>query len=337
MNTDTRETLSYWCFNCTRYVHVVNHNNITCPHCETGFIERIQPDPSPNHPLTPFPDESTLTRPAIRRRHRNVTIHSPINPVIVLRSHGHVSAGYDDTVFELYHDDGNGLRPLPTAMSDFLLGSGFNSLLQQFSQVEVNGFDRPENPPASKATIELIPTIAIEESHICTESHCAVCKEEFELGSEARELPCKHIYHSDCILPWLSLRNSCPVCRSELPSAQNPQVSSEIDEESTGFTILRLPGGGIAVGRFSGSRRTSESRLPALYTEMERAMNNRSGTSISISRTARRNRVRESGIVRRAFRNFISFFGFSSSSRSRRLSSLSSLFNRGSRTFVIEV
>ncbi|OIW08641.1 hypothetical protein TanjilG_03317 [Lupinus angustifolius] len=337
------ETSSYWCYSCTRNVHLLNHNNISCPHCETGFLEQIQPDPSPNHPLTPFPDASTLTRQALRRRRRNPGNPSPFNPVIVLRSPGEDGADHDGSIFELYYDDGDGtgLRPLPPTMSEFLLGSGFDRLLEQFAQIDMNGFGRPENPPASKAAIESIPTVKIEETHVCTDSHCAVCKEPFELGSEARELPCQHIYHSDCIIPWLSLRNSCPVCRSELPSEQNPPVSTQIDEESIGLTIWRLPGGGFAVGRFSGGRRAGESNLPVVYTEMDGGMNNTSVTPRMISRSVRSNRVRESGGVGRSFRNLLSFFGrigSRSSSQSRSRNRFSSLFNRlRSRTSVMEV
>ncbi|KAJ3693244.1 hypothetical protein LUZ60_008724 [Juncus effusus] len=50
---------------------------------------------------------------------------------------------------------------------------------------------------------------------------CAVCKEEISVGEKMTELPCTHFYHEDCIMPWLKVRNTCPLCRYELPSADD--------------------------------------------------------------------------------------------------------------------
>uniref|UniRef100_A0A6N2NCH3 RING-type E3 ubiquitin transferase n=1 Tax=Salix viminalis TaxID=40686 RepID=A0A6N2NCH3_SALVM len=307
-------TPSYWCYRCNRFVQVWRQDSLTCPECESGFVEEIE---SPPHLIQTEASRERHRRfsPAARtmfmagnrsnphRRNRRGGAagsgdRSPINPVIVLR--GGPAGAVEDVVgddggrggggFELYYDDGggSGLRPLPPNMSEFLLGSGFERLLDQLTQIEMNGgFGRYENqhPPASKSAIESMPTVIINESHIFIESHCAVCKEAFELESEAREMPCKHIYHTDCILPWLSIRNSCPVCRHELPSgddegedgirsplpeAGNGQGNNE--EEAVGLTIWRLPGGGYAVGRFTGARR-GERELPVVYTEMDGAFN----------------------------------------------------------------
>ncbi|KAK7262486.1 hypothetical protein RJT34_30060 [Clitoria ternatea] len=359
MSSETQPaTASYWCYSCTRFVNLSGHanNNIVCPHCESGFVEEIHSDPSPHHRLSPFPDHDPLSlhRQGFRRRRRDAAGNrSPFNPVIVLRGPGEDSADHDGaSTFELYYDDGDGsgLLPLPPTMSELLLGSGFDRLLEQFAQIEMNGFGRPENPPASKAAIESMPTVEIGEAQVGADAHCAVCKEAFELHAEARELPCKHIYHSDCIVPWLSVRNSCPVCRHELPSDLDGRVSGQIDEEAIGLTIWRLPGGGFAVGRFSGGRRAGESHFPVVYTEMDGGINTNGGAR-RISRSVRSNRVRESRGFGRVFRNFCSFFGRFGSSRSyfsnsssehgsmgRSRSLVTSVFNRNSRrrSWVLE-
>lgn len=54
------------------------------------------------------------------------------------------------------------------------------------------------------------------------EKECAVCKDPFSLKTEDPDeqvivtLPCKHPFHSPCILPWLKQNGTCPSCRYQL-------------------------------------------------------------------------------------------------------------------------
>ena len=46
---------------------------------------------------------------------------------------------------------------------------------------------------------------------------CSVCLEEYEAGEKLRLLPCKHSFHTDCILPWLTERSPmCPLCKCDV-------------------------------------------------------------------------------------------------------------------------
>jgi len=46
------------------------------------------------------------------------------------------------------------------------------------------------------------------------------CREDLQVGEEVQIMPCNsnHVYHPDCLAPWLKAHNSCPVCRFELPT-----------------------------------------------------------------------------------------------------------------------
>ncbi|XP_028807695.1 E3 ubiquitin-protein ligase RDUF1-like [Neltuma alba] len=363
-------TASHWCYRCSRFVRLSNaQDHIACPFCRSGFVEEILANPLSDRRLSPSPSATMsiftlepqnsfhLRRQGLRRRSRNAGGHSSFNPVIVLRGPAQGGAGEDgagherSSSFHLYYDDGDGsgLQPLPPNISDLLLRSGFDRLLEHFSQAGNNGLERLENLPASKTAIGSMPTIEIGEGHVSTDTHCAICKEAFELGSEAREMPCKHIYHSDCIVPWLSTCNSCPVCRNGLPLDGNnreSRVSRQIDEETIGLTIWRLPGGDFAVGRFPHDEGDGESHLPVVSTEMDGVL---SANSVPrrVSRAMRGIRLRESRGLNRIFRNFLAFFGrlgsrsTSSSSSysisqdgtmSRSLRQLSSVFTRNSQS-----
>ncbi|KAF7085669.1 hypothetical protein CFC21_089071 [Triticum aestivum] len=68
---------------------------------------------------------------------------------------------------------------------------------------------------AAKAAVEGLPTVVVA---VRGGAQCAVCKDGIEDGEGARRLPCAHLYHDACILPWLAIRNTCPLCRHELPT-----------------------------------------------------------------------------------------------------------------------
>ena len=44
---------------------------------------------------------------------------------------------------------------------------------------------------------------------------CSVCLGAFLVGETVRLLPvCLHLYHVECIDPWLDAHSTCPICRS---------------------------------------------------------------------------------------------------------------------------
>lgn len=116
---------------------------------------------------------------------------------------------------------GGGFR-LPSNLGDYYVGAGLEQLIQQLAENDPNRYG---TPPAAKTAIEGLPSISVSKELLDSDSsQCAVCMDEFELGAQARQMPCKHVYHPDCILPWLELHNSCPVCRYELPTDRKSVV-----------------------------------------------------------------------------------------------------------------
>lgn len=97
---------------------------------------------------------------------------------------------------------------------DYVDASEYEALLQNLAESDSGA--RRGAPPASKSAVEGLESVEIdnEENTIV----CSICKDSVNVGEIAKNLPCGHGYHGDCIVPWLGSRNSCPVCRFELPT-----------------------------------------------------------------------------------------------------------------------
>ncbi|GKU97452.1 hypothetical protein SLEP1_g10595 [Rubroshorea leprosula] len=69
--------------------------------------------------------------------------------------------------------------------------------------------------PAARFVVEGLPEVEMKGG---TDRVCVICSEEIAEGKKVKILPCWHYYHGECIMPWLKMKNTCPVCRFELPT-----------------------------------------------------------------------------------------------------------------------
>ncbi|XP_010552363.1 PREDICTED: E3 ubiquitin-protein ligase RING1 [Tarenaya hassleriana] len=74
------------------------------------------------------------------------------------------------------------------------------------------------NSPAMVSEELPVAELTTEELRERDLAICAVCLEEFVASEKLSELPCGHYYHKECIVPRLMTRNTCPICRRELPT-----------------------------------------------------------------------------------------------------------------------
>ncbi|KAF8102701.1 hypothetical protein N665_0197s0061 [Sinapis alba] len=125
-------------------------------------------------------------------------------------------------------------HPALTSLGDYFIGPGLDLLLQHLAENDPN---RQGTPPARKEVVDALPTVKITEPLL----QCSVCLDEFERGVEAKEMPCKHKFHVKCIVPWLELHSSCPVCRFELSSENDDGDESKVEPERPARTRTTLP------------------------------------------------------------------------------------------------
>jgi E3 ubiquitin-protein ligase RNF115/126 len=243
--------VTHWCYACRRPIRV-HGQDIVCPNCNDGFIQEIS---ETGGMLNTF----GLVEPDFEEfRSRRFGMMEAMSSLMQQRmaemsrdpmsdTHGRQGTGAEHG-----RQPNAGLRlifgsnmPAPGGENtnvDVIFRRGrrigtdrpnFSGLLVRpslealFEQLLLQN-SRPQGPaPAPQLSIDSMPVVKINRRHLIDDPQCPVCKDKFEIGSEAREMPCKHLYHADCIIPWLVQHNSCPVCRHPL-SSQRPSTSSRV-------------------------------------------------------------------------------------------------------------
>ncbi|KAK9105890.1 hypothetical protein Scep_022734 [Stephania cephalantha] len=56
------------------------------------------------------------------------------------------------------------------------------------------------------------------------DAECCICLSSYDDGSELHALPCGHHFHAPCIVKWLKINASCPLCKYNILKGNNSQV-----------------------------------------------------------------------------------------------------------------
>ncbi|XP_070321352.1 E3 ubiquitin-protein ligase RNF126 isoform X2 [Odocoileus virginianus] len=125
---------------------------------------------------------------------------------------------------------------------DYAWGAnGLDAIITQL----LNQFENTGPPPADKEKIQALPTVPVTEEHVGSGLECPVCKDDYGLGERVRQLPCNHLFHDGCIVPWLEQHDSCPVCRKSLTgqnTATDPPGLAGVSFSSSSSSSSSSPG-----------------------------------------------------------------------------------------------
>ncbi|KAF9178290.1 hypothetical protein BGZ51_007896 [Haplosporangium sp. Z 767] len=114
---------------------------------------------------------------------------------------------------------GGGFFPVVGNPGDYAWGQGgLDDIITQLMDLQ----NRQHGPVgATDEIINGIPRHTLTNEELEAKLECSVCKEEFTKEGDLLQLPCKHIFHEDCIKPWLKVSGTCPTCRFSLVGGQD--------------------------------------------------------------------------------------------------------------------
>ncbi|XP_015606655.1 E3 ubiquitin-protein ligase RNF126-A isoform X2 [Cephus cinctus] len=125
------------------------------------------------------------------------------------------------------------IRVLLSNPAEYTFGrNGLDTIVTQL----LNQMDTTGPPPLSRTLIDEIPTTAISQDQVDNKLQCSICWEDFIVSEPVRQLRCLHVYHAPCIVPWLELHGTCPICRQIL----GEHDAQETVEDTIGPSLAAL-------------------------------------------------------------------------------------------------
>lgn len=94
---------------------------------------------------------------------------------------------------------------------------------EQLQRAAAANYDKKLPPRTADGVLTQLPRARVLPDHRKAFEHdtsiCSVCSDRLIDGVALIRLPCGHLYHINCCVPWLNRSNTCPECRYELPTS----------------------------------------------------------------------------------------------------------------------
>ncbi|KAG2332330.1 hypothetical protein Bca4012_018087 [Brassica carinata] len=195
---------THWCHRCQRAVRLHGREPV-CSYCGGGFVELLEiPQASPfdmfrshrdvveRDPTFDLMDAFSAFMSNRENRGRGIS-SGPENfpglaPLLIFGGQVPYRLSGDNAFEALFSGGSPGIGIRRGNTGDYFFGPGLEEL---FEQLSAGTTTRRGPPPAPRSSIDALPTIKIAQRHLrSSDSNCPVCKDEFELGAEAKQMPC---------------------------------------------------------------------------------------------------------------------------------------------------
>ncbi|XP_078087931.1 E3 ubiquitin-protein ligase RNF130 isoform X1 [Mustelus asterias] len=94
--------------------------------------------------------------------------------------------------------------------------------IQKFRYANVRGRNQRQLGDVARKATSKLTTRTVRKGDKETDpefDHCAVCIEGYKSKDVVRILPCKHVFHKQCVDPWLNEHCTCPICKLNILKA----------------------------------------------------------------------------------------------------------------------
>ena len=92
-------------------------------------------------------------------------------------------------------------------------------IIEAFQNRDRNENNEKQEKIDPELIIKYLPTTKLGkklDNNNDIEFKCIICYEDYKEGDNITTLPCAHVFHFDCVKPWIFQHGNCPLCKFEI-------------------------------------------------------------------------------------------------------------------------